>query len=186
MKDVSIEYAHIYSNSEIGKEHQTAISSLEKVKDRLDGAAETYSLVVLADDYSFPDPTFDYGAYSKWLAERGFKPDFIYRESQLIPLCDEVIKLVGKQKLKSKLVSYIQAKKKYPCSLFIAAWYLLRLGVVKHAAFDESISARRLINILPESFKPFEEDALNIIGATQHGKLVKQISYEYIEGRLLA
>lgn len=185
MKDASIEYAHIYSNSEISKEHKTAVEILGSVKRQQDSDGNTYSLVVLVDDYSFPDPTFDYEAYVSWLAEQGFKPDFVYRESQLIPLCDEVLKLISDTKLKSKLVSYIKAKK-YPCSLFIAAWYLLRLGLLKHPAFDENIAAKKLINILPDSFKPFEDDGLQIIAATQHKDAVKQISYEYIEGRLLA
>ncbi len=185
MKDISIEYAHIYSNSEIGKEHQTAVDILGKLTKSLEAENKTYSLVVLVDDYSFPDPTFDYDAYAAWLAEQGFKPDFIYRESQLIPLCDEVLMLLDDKKLKTKLVSYIQAKK-YPCSLFIAAWYLLRLGALKHPAFDENVVATRLVNILPDSFKPFEDDGIKIIKATRYAEIVKQIEYEFIEGRLLA
>lgn len=185
MKDVSVEYAHIYSNSEIAQEHHTAIDVLSKVKNQLDKNAESYSLVVLVDDYSFPDPTFDYGAYSKWLADKGFKPDFMYRESQLIPICDEVINLVGDGKLKAKLVSYIKAKK-YPCSLFVAAWYLIRLGALEHQAFDKAIVAKRLDNILPDSFKPFEDQAIEIIKSTKHADLADHISYEFIEGRLLA
>jgi hypothetical protein len=185
MKDVSVEYAHIYSNAEISKEHQTAIDIIGRVTGRLQKANETYTLVVLVDDYSFPDPTFDYVTFESWLAEKGFKPNYIYRESQLIPLCDEVLKMVDNAKLKSNLVSYIQAKK-YPCSLFIAAWYLLRLGVLKHPAFDSGIAASRLINVLPESFKPFEDDAMKILASTEHAELVDRIEYEFMEGRLLA
>jgi hypothetical protein len=185
VKDVSIEYAHIYSNSEIREEHQTAIDVLDKITKSLMADGKKYSLVVLIDDYSFPDPTFDYNAYVIWLAEQGFKPNFIYRESQLIPLCDQVISMITDKKLKMRLIIYIRAKK-YPCSLFIAAWYLLRLGALKHPAFNENIAANRLVNILPESFKPFEDDGLNIIKATKYVELVKKIEYEFIEGRLLA
>lgn len=185
MKDVSVEYAHIYSNSEIAEEHHTALDILGKVKDKLDKEAESFSLIVLVDDYSFPDPTFDYNAFSQWLADKGYKPDYMYRESQLIPVCDQVIELVEDKKLKDKLVSYIKAKK-YPCSLFVSAWYLLRLGALEHDSFDKGIVANRLINILPESFKPFEDQAMEIIKSTKHADLANSINYEFIEGRLLA
>jgi hypothetical protein len=61
----------------------------------------------------------------------------MYRESQLIPLCDEVLRMMENGKLKSQVVSYIQSKR-YPCSLFIAAWYMLRLGVLQSQDFDLS------------------------------------------------
>ncbi len=53
MKNLSIEYAHIYTNSEIEKEHEEAVSNLKPYLD------DKNSLVVMVDDYSFPDPTFD-------------------------------------------------------------------------------------------------------------------------------
>jgi hypothetical protein len=79
------------------------------------------SLVVMVDDYSFPDPTFDYDAFSNWLASHYLKPDIVIRESQLIPACDEVLNLINNDKLRNPIEDYIRAKK-YPCSLFIAAW----------------------------------------------------------------
>lgn len=109
----------------------------------------------------------------------------MYRESQLISLCDELLELVTNERLKSQLVSYIQSKK-YPCSLFVAAWYLLRLGALKHPAFELDLVAKRLINILPESFKPFEDQALKIIATTRHASMKERIEYEFIEGRLIA
>ncbi|HSX41605.1 MAG TPA: hypothetical protein VLF21_03195 [Candidatus Saccharimonadales bacterium] len=180
--DVSVEYAHIYTNDQIRKEHEVAIDELKTVTDKLDTAGESHNLVVLVDDYSFPDPSFDYEAYSKWLAEKGFAPDFMYRESQLIPLCDETLNLMKNEKSKQSLVKYVQ-NKKYPCSLFIASWYLLRLGVLGHPAFDKGVAANKLINILPESFRPYEDEALEIIKATDHREIVDRISYEFIEGR---
>ena len=129
MKDVSIEYSHIYTNSKIGEEHELSLKTLSEVRE----ASE--SLVVMVDDYSFPDPTFDYESFSLWLAEHGHAPDLVMRESQLIPLCDEVLALLTDETLKEQIVSYIKVKK-YPCSLFIAAWYLLRLGKLGHPGFS--------------------------------------------------
>lgn len=182
MKDLSIEYAHIYSNSKISREQEVSIKALNDV---VNGAKDkSFSLVVLVDDYSFPDPTFDYGSFIEWLLKQGFKPDLILRESQLIPLCDEVLKKLN-DVLKEKLVDYIKAKK-YPCSLFIASWYLLRLGYLSSSLFPKELTAKQLINILPESFTPFEGMGLNIMANTDFTGSEKLVHNHYFEGRLLA
>lgn len=179
MKDVSIEYAHIYTNSKIGKEHELSLHELSNITEA------DKSLVVMVDDYSFPDPTFDYISFTAWLAGQGHRPDVVIRESQLIPQCDQVLSLMVGSKLKEEIIDYIRGKK-YPCSLFIATWYLLRLGVLKHPEFPESEYAKRLINILPESFKPFEEKGFEVIQNTQFSGLINKIENRYIEGRLIA
>jgi hypothetical protein len=139
----------------------------------------------MVDDYSFPDPTFSYEDFSKWLSEKGHTPDLIIRESQLIPVCDEVLNLITDEKLKSQITDYIKAKK-YPCSLFIAAWYLVRLGKIKSSLVPLDQISNELKNILPESFKPFEDMGLEIISSTKYSDSVKQINYEFIPGRLIA
>lgn len=179
MKEVSIEYAHIYTNSRIGEEHELSLKTLEK----LDTAGN--SLVVLVDDYSFPDPTFNYQEFSEWLSEHGYAPDVVMRESQLIPLCDQVLKLLPDANLKKEITDYIKSKK-YPCSLFIAAWYLLRLGKLEHPDFPKTEYAKSLINILPESFRPFEEKGIEIIQNTSYAGLVSKIENSYLKGRLIA
>ena len=183
MKDVSIEYAHIYTNNRIDEEHATSLEVLRALKEQLDG--QSVSLVVMVDDYSFPDPTFNYKEFVAWLGQQGMKPDLVFRESQLVPLCDEVISLLQDEKLKQEIVDYIKAKK-YPCSLFIAAWYLLRLGHLQSALFPNELYAKKLINILPESFKPFEDKGLDIMKATKFAEAVKKIEYKFFEGRLIA
>lgn len=184
-KDVSIEYAHIYTNSKIEDEHKTSVDILNSVLNDLHGKEKTTSLVLLVDDYSFPDPTFNYDALVNWLTEEGFKPDVLFRESQLIPLCDLVLSKVNNQKIKGNLVDYIKAKK-YPCSLFIATWYLLRLGHIEWELFPNEFHAKKLLNILPKSFEPFELQGLEIIANTEFAEAVHQIEYKYLEGRLIA
>lgn len=181
---VSIEYAHIYSNQAIDAEHELSLKVLGDLKHRLETKGQDYSLLVLVDDYSFPDPTFDYDGFSDWLGQHGLKPDLLFRESQLIPLCDEVIGLIENQRLRNQTTQYIQGKK-YPCSLFIASWYLLRLGKLEDPRFPKMLQAEKLINILPRSFEPFERQALEIIGATKFAEVLGNIEYEYIEGRAI-
>jgi hypothetical protein len=185
MKNVSIEYAHIYTNNKINEEHETSVQILTELKNELDASGQTMSLVVMVDDYSFPDPTFDYGEFTNWLAGKGLKPDLVIRESQLIPLCDQVISLIEKSKLKEQITEYIR-NKKYPCSLFIATWYLLRLGHLNFDAFNKDLAAEKLINILPQSFKPFEDQGLDIISSTKFAESKSKIEYKFFEGRLIA
>lgn len=183
-KDLSIEYAHIYSNNKIGEEHKLSLDILGSLRDEEKAKGHSISLVVLVDDYSFPDPAFDYATFSAWLSENGFKPDLVLRESQLIPLCDETLKLVNDPKLKDQIGDYVR-QKKYPCSLFVATWYLLRLGYLSSPIFNAELAAKNVINILPLSFKPFEEKALEIIAATKYVDAVKKIDWRYFEGRLV-
>ena len=185
MKDLSVEYAHIYTNDKIGKEHEVSLDVLKKITGEASSSGQSISLVILVDDYSFPDPTFDYDKFSMWLSESGFKPDLIFRESQLIPLCDEVLKHLHDDKLREQLNDYIKSKN-YPCSLFIAAWYLLRLGFLEYSTFPKDLQAKELINILPESFKPFEDKGLEIMSKTGFPDTSKSVKHHYIEGRLLA
>ena len=179
MKEISVEYAHIYTNSKIGEEHELSLKLLTEIR----GPSE--SLVVMVDDYSFPDPTFNYDSFTTWLGEHGHPPNVVMRESQLIPLCDQVLAMFRNPDLQEELVDYIKAKK-YPCSLFIAAWYLLRLGKLKHPTFPSTEYSNRLINILPESFKPFEDKAFEIIRATPYETCIDAIENRYFKGRLIA
>lgn len=181
MKDISIEYAHIYTNNKIGEEHALSLEILGQLYKKDDGT----SLVVMVDDYSFPDPSFNYEEFISWLTEKGYKPDLMIRESQLIPVCDEVLKLIKNIKLKEQIADYVR-NKKYPCSLFIASWYLLRLGYIPSPLLDSNLVAKKLINILPLSFKPLEDKALEIITSTDFTEAAKQIEHKYFEGRLVA
>ncbi len=183
-KDISIEYSHIYTNSHIGNDQKLSIDILSNV---IKGHERGHiSLVVMVDDYSFPDSSFDYKAFTEWLREQGFQPDVVLRESQLIPYCDEILLLIKDEDLKHQILSYIETKK-YPCSLFIATWYLVRLGYIKSVVFDKRFIAKRLINILPLSFKPFEDKAFEIIKSIPRlSKTTNLIKNRYFEGRLVA
>lgn len=184
-KKVSVEYAHIYTNQRIAEEQKLSLEVLSRVKYDLSASRDEVSLVVMVDDYSFPDPTFEYDSYTKFLESNGFKPDIVLRESALIPLCDQVISVMADDKLKFSIIEYVRAKK-YPCSLFIAAWYLLRLGLLTQETFKKSLQSDKLINILPESFKPFEDKAIEIISSTKYFDCISMIENMYFEGRLIA
>ncbi len=178
MKKISVEYAHIYTNSKISEEHELSLQVLKELD------TSESSLVVLVDDYSFPDPTFDYVEFTHWLSENGHQPDIVMRESQLMPVCDQLLQVMDDSDLKREIIQYIQTKK-YPCSLFIAGWYLLRLGVLKDSSFPDFEVCENLINILPESFKSFEDKGIEIIKASPYADKVNNIENRYFQGRPL-
>jgi len=182
MKDVSVEYAHIYTNDKIGEEHKLSLDILGELKEKFSKENIEASLVILIDDYSFPDPSFNYTEFSDWLVEHGHSPDLIMRESQLIPLCDDVVAMIDDNVLKQELTDYVK-RKKYPCSLFVAAWYLLRLGVLTHDSFPNHLYAKRLLNILPESFRPYEDRAMDILFKSKHKDIIDRVEHHYFKGR---
>jgi hypothetical protein len=51
---------------------------------------------------------------------------------------------------------------------------------------DEDLIASKLHNILPESFKPFEDQGLRIMAATQFVGSERQVEYTFIKGRIVA
>lgn len=183
---ISVEYAHIYTNNHINDEHKLSVEVLKEVVENIENDKNEHSLVVMVDDYSFPDPTFDYESFLEWLSDQGFAPKLMIRESQLIPTCDAVLARMTESKLKTSVIDYIKVKGKYPCSLFIAAWYLLRLGGIESDIFPKDLQSISLINILPESFKPFEEKGIKIIESAGFGHFVENIQYRFLDGRIIA
>lgn len=183
MKKLAIEYAHIYTNSHINEEHEFSISVLEEITK--DISKEDYSLVLLVDDYSFPDPSFNYQNLRIRLESNWFSPDVLIRESQLIPYCDEVLNSITDIKLKNNIQDYIISKKKYPCSLFIATRYLIRLWSISTSLYAKEFIAESTLSILPESFKPFEDKWLRIIKNSIFQWESDKISVRYFEWRII-
>lgn len=181
MKKYSIEYAHIYTNQDIKKERDLEIEILGNLFLKIN--RKDVNLVVMVDDYSFPDPTFNYSEFKNNLENISYKIDFSIRESQLIEDCDKVLSLLRDMDLKNEIVNYIKSKKKYPCSLFVAAWYLIRLGKINSNLFKPELASENLINILPKSFEPFENKAFDIIRNTEFRGVISNIENIYFEGR---
>ncbi len=180
---LSVEYAHIYTNTQISAEHVLSLEILQGVLKENEIRSEDVSLCVMVDDYSFPDPSFNYEELVDFLTKHDMRPDILIRESALIKDCDYIVSLINDEKLKNEISVYIREKKKYPCSLFIATWYLVRLGCIKSKIFDNRFCADRLINILPESFKPFEEKGFEIINNTSFKNVIEKIENKYFQGR---
>lgn len=162
----SIEYFHIYTDEAVGREHLEGLDHLHRlIGERQLGRAE-YRLCVLVDDYSRPDKQFDYVKLLQGLEKRGSRPDYLTREHELTPAADEVLGMVADTRRRRGLLRYID-RKGYPCSLLTAAWHLARLGRLRYIPSSITAHAERLINILPERFRVYEDEARRIIGESQ-------------------
>ncbi len=181
MKKYSVEFAHIYTNEDVHKEREIELLVLNNLFKKID--RNDVGILVMVDDYSFPDPTFNYNNFKNNLEKIGYKIDYSIRESQLIESCDIFLENLKDKNLKEELVEYVKLKKKYPCSLFVASWYMIRFGKINSKLFDQSFVSEKIINILPKSFKPYEDKAFELIKNSEYADKLSDIENIYFEGR---
>lgn len=177
MPNYSVECAQPYDNQD---DHSAFAKTLRAFLDHVQETGQTASTVVLVDDRSYPDHSFNFDTYSSWLHANGFEPDVVARESQITEACDQVLDVIDFKKLKPELAAELQSENKYISQLFIASWCLIRLGYIQNPAFNPALQGERLVNILPITFKPGEEDSLEIIRATTFRGAADRIDYTFI------
>lgn len=165
----SIEYCHVYTSSGVDELAENSISAL---RDVLKDVKDTpYELAVMVDDYSPKDKTdFDYKAFIDYLNVHKVVPSLFIKESDLLGINRKILDRLPNGKLRQSYVNYILTKEQHPCSLFVASWYMLRLGLVTASNDDpDSVKmvqpADRLINILPAYFIDAENRAAKILRA---------------------
>ncbi|MEU7769556.1 hypothetical protein AB0B25_31405 [Nocardia sp. NPDC049190] len=179
---MGIEYAHIYSDQQFSRQHERGIAELLKLS-----AGPGIKKIVLVDDYS-PDPSsqcLDIRDFLRNLSRRNAAPDVAVFESELVPYCEAVLELIANKKLKKGLSDYYGSRLKYPCSLFVAAWYLLRLGFFGTPRFEcitgssEHLYTDKIVTILPDSYMVPEARALEIIESTGGSTLLENIEHVF-------
>jgi hypothetical protein len=175
-KDYSIECAPPY-NSEA--DHSRAAQVLSDLLMKIGDEGKDASVVLLVDDTTHEDKSFDFEAYGNWFRSKGFDPNLVAQESQIVDECDRLFDIIDFDKLDQKLSAELKANK-YISQLFIAAWCLMRLGRIESGILDQDLQAERIVNILPESFRSGEEDSLAIIRATPYAEAANLINYIYI------
>jgi hypothetical protein len=93
--------------------------------------------------------------------------------------------LITSTRLKKKLYSYYKSRSKYPCSLFVAAWHLLRLRALGTPYIEcvsgssEHLYTDKIITILSDSHMTSERHALEIIESTNHAALRSDIQHVF-------
>lgn len=172
----SIEYSHIYTNEVFSNKHALSVLLLKSILEK----SFTHNLCVMVDDYSPSEETsFDYNRFLSELKTLNAVPQHIIFESQLLIHNKRILDQTRSTKVGRSLASYIDRKEKHPCSLFIASWYLIRLGYMRNNW--GILPAEKLINILNESFLLHERKALPIIKAFTGENLSHKINNYYIK-----
>jgi hypothetical protein len=181
--DYNIEYAHIYADKSFGNEQIKSVEKLKKVTTELDKKKKSYVSVVLIDDYNPEKCSLDNKKFLERLGNLGPKPDFVGFESRLYPDKDFILKEMSSKK-RREYENYIEKSKKIPCSLFIAIWYLKRLGFIKTRNEEliplnkknKPFVAKNIITILPEEYRDVEKKGLKIIESTRFNNCLNNIS----------
>ncbi|MGW4720753.1 hypothetical protein [Nocardia sp. NPDC004260] len=179
---VGIEYAHIYSDQQFSRQHELGIAELHKLS-----VGPDIKKIVLVDDYSpaHSSQCLDVHDFLKKLSEQNAEPDVAVFESELVPYCEAVLNSITDKKLKRRLTGYYRTRLKYPCSLFVAAWYLLRLGAfgTPHikciTGSPNDLFTEKLVTILPDSYMVPEARGLEIIKSTHGPSLLENIEHVF-------
>ncbi len=188
VNDISVEYAHIYTDQQFSRQHELGLKELAVFLASVQ-PKKSVNKVVLIDDYSpaISLERFNMNGFLSKLEEAGEKPEIVVLESAITGYCERTLGLISDKKLHKRVNSYYLTRGKYPCSLFVASWYLLRLG-----AFGEpdikcvignarDLLANNLVTILPDSFTTPEEQAIEIIKNTPFADLANKVQHIMFE-----
>jgi hypothetical protein len=189
----SIEYSHIYTDDTVGREHSDSIRQLAAIKQELglQSHPQSYSLVVLIDNYNPTTHILDPADVPDLLEQSGARPDYVGLESELAHYGPILLADLTQPRLERSYSSYIASRGKSPCSFLVAIWYLMRFGVYtpsrEHQVYSKTslravpFVADQLINILPLRYQSIEDRAVALIAATPYAHLTDRISSRYYE-----
>ncbi len=181
---VSIEYAHTYTNEVFGEEQKRSIDLMLKKEHSLLEQDDTivYRLIMV-DDYSVINRFFDYDSFENEIYKHGGDPHVYIREGQLRDLARDFIDNHKKKSKRRSYKRYIESRRGYlPCSLFIATWYLVRLGYLEDPLmFSRRFVADRTVTILPARFKHVEDLGVDLIRKSRYSEAVDRIEQIYFE-----
>lgn len=184
--DYNIEFAHIYADTIFGREQLSSINVFNRLAKRLSRDNKSYVSSVMIDEYSPDFKILNEQKYFAKLKELNASPDYLAYESHLKDIAWRIISLMsGKSGREYK--KYVNQKNKLPCSLLVAAWYLLRLGLIdstdkvykRVSNTSRPFYASKIINILPKKYIGVEKKAIAIIKATRFKDIIHDIKYIY-------
>lgn len=181
---LSIEYAHIYTNRNFGIDQTQSIALLKIKEKEYDNQKVTIARHVLIDDYSsnYGIDRFDLVGFLRLLEHNDAKPDQVILESSLSDTCSFLLNKIENKKIKKSINKFYETRHIWPCSMCVAAWYLLRLGAIDNL-FNMQPS-ENLVSILPAHFKEKEDEAIDIIMATEYKDYIKNIEVIFFESEV--
>lgn len=173
---------------------------MKRIIENLEKIGSSFVTGILIDEFSPKNLILDEAAFIKRILNYNVPVDFIAYESKLKSAADKIIKEIPKAKLVERMfggrkvlllsntgkqIGLKEGNSKYTCALLIAAWILIRLGLVKpergtikHLT-KKQLSANKLITILPEKYRESESKVLEILRATKFKSAIKDIDYVF-------
>ena len=97
MKDVNIEFCHIYADSldDVDFSHlRPGLVATKEVIETLENAGKSYSLNILIDNYFVKNKSYDFNRLMGFLSSEGFSPDGVYLEADLHSVCEIFISML--------------------------------------------------------------------------------------------
>lgn len=176
---VSVEYCHIYTDEDFGVEHSNAIKHLKATETEYEGSV--IERVVMIDNYSPEEHTLNIEKFLLRLKENGAEPDKVVMEGDLVESAHTFLNLVNNRRLRSSYERYIEKNDGYvPCSLFIATWNAIRLGIIRDHKF-QVLPADLVISILPRRFEIVEQKGIELVSNTDYADYKDKIIQQYFD-----
>ncbi len=155
------------------------VESLNQTISNLGIDKSEFTVTCLIDDLTYQVKNFDFTNYGLWMVKQGVLNYALFYESFLVPMCNQLLGKLDLNAVSSKLIFHNDNRIKYTSPMFIATWFLARLGYIDCGGYN-IMQAKKLINILPSSFKTGENQAIQIIAASELSKASDQIQHIYI------
>ena len=141
---------------------------------------------VLIDDCNEPSATLDIEKFTDWLKEQNALPDYLVMESALVPLAPLLLKCLPAEH-RAHFEKHFQQLGKVNCSFLVAVWQLCRLGELPTPSFKKiradapPFLSEKTLTVLPRSYEPNEQKALDIIKPTPFAHRLKDIKYMFFD-----
>lgn len=122
---------------------------------------------------------FDKDSFLEQVKNNHAIPDDIVLESSLVESCNVLVSEILDKKLRKSIKHYYRTRQKWSCSMCVAAWYLVRLGVIEYS--QDITVARNIITILPDRFMEAEAEARRILSATKYSTKIDNICVKFFK-----
>jgi hypothetical protein len=174
--EISVEFAHVYADEQLGAEQD--LSAVEAA--RISAEHDDVQRVVLVDDYNAVVAPQRLGALLAELRELAPPEDVIASEAALAPAAQMLLRSMAAGRERRSIERYVRDRRRWPCSLLTAAWYLVRLGELPaperlFLTSDPLRPAAELVNLLPARFGESERRAMALLGASSFAACASRI-----------
>ena len=207
MVDYNIEFAHIYADEKFSEMQSWSIEILKEEIDKLKKDWKTYVVTILVDDYHSINSYVNIEKLLEKIWSYWIDVDHIWFEWKLIDQADELIQEIPQDKIKVEIISspmkevfrldheWIKISLKedhsesfiirHTCALLSATWQLSRFWVFKLENYqykqinNTPFEAKNTLTILPQKYKPVEDNVQKIIASTKYRNFIPNMHYRF-------